>query len=58
MTVGIKRHVKDRGLRSQGEIERILEKYIYPAWGDREFIGIGRGDVTRLLNIVQALRLC
>ena len=49
----MQRHVKANGLRSQAEIERILEKYIYPAWRDREFVGIRRGDVTRLLDLVQ-----
>ena len=49
----LKRHVKARGLRSESEIERILDKYILPAWKDREFVGIRRGDVTKLLDLVQ-----
>ena len=49
----VERHVKARGLRSQAEIERILDKYIYPAWQDFGFVGIRRGDVTRLLDGVQ-----
>jgi integrase len=49
----VERHVKANGLRSQAEIERILNKYIYPAWRDREFAGIRRGDVTKLLDTVQ-----
>ena len=49
----IERHVKSNRLRSQAEIERILEKHIYPSWQDREFASIRRGDVTRLLDMVQ-----
>ena len=49
----IERHVKANRLRSQDEIERILEKHIYPTWKDREFASIRRGDVTKLLDMVQ-----
>ena len=49
----LKRHVKARGLRSQSEIERILNKYILPTWKDREFTSIRRGDVAKLLDDVQ-----
>ena len=49
----LERHVKANGLRSQAEVERILQKYIYPTWKDREFVGIRRGDVTQLLDTVQ-----
>jgi integrase len=49
----LERHVRAKGLRSQAEIERILDKYIYPVWRDREFVGIRRGDVTSLLDGVQ-----
>lgn len=49
----LERHVKARALRSQSEIERILDKYILPAWKDREFVGIRRGDVTGLFDLVQ-----
>ena len=31
------RHVRKKGLRSQAEIERILNRYIYPVFQDREF---------------------
>ena len=49
----IKRHVEKRKLRSRAEIERYLETDILPAWKDREFIGIRRGDVTKLLDDVE-----
>ena len=46
------RHVQKKGLRSGPEIERLLEKYIYPALGDRELISIKRSDLTTLLDDV------
>jgi integrase len=49
----VERHVKAKGLRSRPEIERVLAKYIYPAWQDREFSSIRRSDVTSLLDTVQ-----
>jgi integrase len=49
----LKRHVQANGLRSQNEIERCLGMYVLPAWKDRDFISIRRGDVTRLLDHVQ-----
>ena len=49
----VERHVKANRLRSQAEIERILESHVYPTWKDREFASIRRGDVTRLLDMVQ-----
>jgi integrase len=49
----IKRHVEVKKLRSRGEIERCLERYIYPHWGEREFESIRRSDVARLLDHVE-----
>jgi integrase len=49
----IKRHVEKHKLRSQYEIERILNKYIYPRWQDREFTDINRGDVAILLDRIE-----
>ncbi|MCH8098510.1 MAG: integrase family protein [Proteobacteria bacterium] len=49
----VERHVKANRLRSQAEIERILDTHMYPSWKDREFASIRRGDVTRLLDMVQ-----
>jgi integrase len=48
-----KRHVAAKGLRSAGEIERVLEKYVYPHWGERDFVGIKRSDITSLLDLVE-----
>ena len=39
-------------LRSQPEIERCPQKYIYPRWGARPFRDIKRGDVAALLDQV------
>lgn len=47
-------HVRRTGLRSGREIERLFERYLYPAWGKREFATIRRGDVARLLDDIEA----
>jgi len=49
----LKRHVKKRGLRSQGEVERVLRRDVMPAWQDRDFISIRRRDVTELLDDIE-----
>jgi integrase len=49
----LKRHVDKKGLRSKPEIERILKKYVYPAWEKRPFEDIGRKDVSNLLDRVE-----
>jgi integrase len=49
----IKRHVEPNGLRSRREIIRMLDSHILPAWRDREFIGIKRSDVVKLLDHVE-----
>ena len=46
----VKRYVKKQGLRSADEIERILNKYVYPQWAGRPFFEIRRGDVNDLLD--------
>jgi integrase len=47
------RHVKASGLRSQAEIERALNKYVYPRWQQRPFREIKRGDVAVLLDQIE-----
>ncbi len=49
----VERHVKKKRLRSQAEIERILRKFIYPVWEDREFESIRKSDVAALLDMVE-----
>jgi integrase len=46
----IKYYVERKGLRSQDEIERILNYYVYPQWERRPFFEIRRGDVNALLD--------
>jgi len=49
----LKRHVQAKGLRSEGEVTRLLKAHVLPAWGDREFLSIRRSDVAALLDEVQ-----
>jgi integrase len=51
----LKRHVRTKGLISEKEIVRLLNKHVYPAsaWGRRPFTGVRRGDVTALLDRVE-----
>jgi integrase len=45
-------HVREKKLRSEDEIARCLEKYIYPRWQHRAFEEIRRSDVTQLMDEV------
>lgn len=51
----VTRHVKARGkeLRTHGEIERIISKYLMPGWQDRSFQDIQRRDIADLLDHVE-----
>lgn len=49
----VTRHVRANGLRTAYEIERMLNRVIYPAWENRAFTSIRRSDVTVLLDAVQ-----
>jgi integrase len=49
----LQRHVREKGLRSVREVERIFERILYPEWQDRAFISIRRADVAALLDKVQ-----
>ena len=46
----LKRHVHANGLRSEFEIRRQLDRYVYPKWKDRPFTEIRRNDVSALLD--------
>src|SRR5215831_13314815 len=48
----IKRHVEAHGLRSQHDIKRHLERYVYPKWKDLPFLEIRRHDVNELLDFI------
>jgi integrase len=47
------RHVEKNELRSAGEIKRLLDKYVLPAWSDLQFVSIRRSDVTALLDYIE-----
>jgi integrase len=47
------RHVEAKGLRTGGELKRVLEKYVLPVWHDRAFATIRRSDVAALLDAVE-----
>ena len=49
----LKRHVAAKGLRSRGEITRLLKSHVYPEWGRRPFDDIRRSDVAKLLDEVE-----
>lgn len=49
----IERHVQKQGLRSEYEIKRQFERYIYPDWGSEPFASIRRGKVIQLLDKIE-----
>lgn len=49
----IKRYVERKRLRTQAEIERLLDKLVLPVWGDKPFRDIRRSDVTALLDSIE-----
>ena len=49
----LKRHVQAKGLRSEGEVTRLLKAHVYPHWKDRAFLDIRRSDVAALLDEVE-----
>src|SRR5215470_15260513 len=49
----LKRHVQAKGLRSEGEITRLLKAHVYPAWADHAFVAIKRSDVAALLDEIE-----
>jgi integrase len=49
----LKRHVHKNKLRTAGELERICKVYILPHWADRIFVEIKRGDIAKLLDMIE-----
>jgi integrase len=49
----LKRHVRAKGLRSEGEVTRLLHAHAYPAWKGRPFLAVRRSDVAALLDEVE-----
>jgi hypothetical protein len=48
-----KRHVEARGLISAPDLRSCLDRHLIPAWRDRDFNSIRRGDVCNLLDSVE-----
>jgi integrase len=49
----LKRHAEAKGLRSLGNIRRLLRVHVFPKWSKRPFLQIRRSDVTALLDHVE-----
>jgi integrase len=49
----MKRHVEKEKLISQREYQRVLDKYILPALGDRPFAAIRRSEVSGFLDRIE-----
>jgi integrase len=43
-------YVEKERLRSRPEIERLLKRHVFPFWGKRDFVGIGREEINDLLD--------
>jgi integrase len=43
-------YVKERALRTAGEIHKMFARHVLPVWSSRDFASIKRGDVADLLN--------
>ena len=48
----IRRHVDENELRSKSEIERILDRYLFPKWAERAFTEIRRDDASALMDTI------
>jgi integrase len=49
----LKRHVRAKGLRSEGEVTRLLRAHVFPRWKGRNIIEIRRSHVAALLDHVE-----
>src|SRR5262249_41463059 len=49
----LKRHVEKIGLRTGGEMRRVLEKHVLPVWRDRPFADVRRSDIAHLLDAIE-----
>ena len=45
--------MRAKGLRSEGEVTRLLKARVFPAWKDRPFLSIRHSDVAALLDRVE-----
>jgi integrase len=46
-------YVTKKALRSAAEIERLLRNFVFPVWGQRDFVSIRRSDVSKLLDNIE-----
>lgn len=46
----LKIYAEPKGLRTLKEIRRVLNSYVLPVWRDRDFVGIKRSDITKLMD--------
>jgi integrase len=49
----LQRHVAKKKLRTEDEIKRCLNKYVYDHWADHNFVNIKRSDITTLLDHIE-----
>ena len=49
----LKRHVEAKGLRTDAELQRVVDRHVLPGWRDRQFTAIQRSDVASLLDAVE-----
>jgi len=49
----LKRHVARKKMRTEYDMRRNLETYVYPHWADRDFISIRRSDITALMDRIE-----
>jgi integrase len=49
----LKRHVEAKKLISAPDLRSMLERHLLPAWRNREFVSIRRGDVATLLDKIE-----
>jgi integrase len=47
------RHVQAKGLISAPDLRSMLDRHLIPAWRNREFVSIRRGDVAKLLDQIE-----
>ncbi len=45
--------MRAKGLRSEGEVTRLLKAHVFPVWKERSFLSIRRSDVAALLDHVE-----
>ena len=48
-----KRHVLAKGLISATDLRTMLDRHLIPAWRNREFVSVRRGDVARRLDQIE-----